>query len=167
MQIARLRRSEFGQSSERLDAELTQLTLALKELEAGEGERREDRAQDAPPPPEAAAERPARSPLPDHLPRVVGEYAAACACPRCGGALRWFWEDVAEVLDHVPASFRVVRHVRAKLSARASRRACEAVVQALAPDLPIRRGRATAGLLAHVLVAKYADHLPLYRQSEV
>jgi transposase len=166
LQIARLRRSQFGQSSERLDAELAQLTLALEELEAGKGERRRDRAEDAPPP--EAAEKPARRPLPEHLPRVVVEHAAACACPRCGGVLRRFGEDVTEVLDYVPASFCVVRHVRAKFSCRA----CESVVQAPAPDLPIRRGRATAGLLAHVLVAhvlvaKYADHLPLYRQSEI
>ena len=142
LQIARLRRLQFGQSSERLDAELAQLTLALEELEAGEGERGEDHAQDAPAPPEAAAEKPAGRPLPDHQPRTVVEHQSPCACPRCGGALR---------------------HVRAKLSCRA----CEAVVQVPAADLPIRRGHATAGLLAHVLVAKYADHLPLYRQSEI
>lgn len=77
--------------------------------------------------------------------------------------MRKFGEDVTEVLDDLPASFRVIRHVRPKFSCRA----CEMVVQAPAPDRPIRRGRATAGLLAHVLVAKYADHLPLYRQCDI
>jgi transposase len=163
LQIARLRRTQFGQSSERLDAEIAQLTLALEELEAGEGERRQDRARDAPLEPEATAHKPARRPLPEHLPRVVVAHAAACVCPACGGALRPLGEDVTEVLDYVPASFRVIRHVRAKLSCRS----CETITQAPAPELPIRRGRATAGLLAHVLVAKFADHLPLYRQSEI
>ncbi len=70
---------------------------------------------------------------------------------------------MTEVLDYVPASFRVVRHVRPKFSCRQ----CEAITQAPAPSLPIRRGRAGPGLLAHVLVAKFCDHLPLYRQSEI
>lgn len=77
--------------------------------------------------------------------------------------MRPLGEDVTEVLDYVPASFRVIRHVRPKFSCRL----CESITQAAAPELPIRRGRASAGLLAHVLVAKFADHLPLYRQSEI
>jgi transposase len=70
---------------------------------------------------------------------------------------------VTEVLDYVPGSFRVIRHVRPKLSCRG----CEAIAQAPAPDLPIRRGLAGAGLLAHVLTAKHCDHQPLYRQAEM
>jgi transposase len=70
---------------------------------------------------------------------------------------------VTEVLDYVPGSFRVTRHVRPKLSCRS----CEGIAQAPVPSLPIERGRAGPGLLAHVLVAKYADHLPLYRQAEI
>ena len=72
-------------------------------------------------------------------------------------------EDVTEVLDYVPASFKVVRHVRPKLSCRV----CEMIVQLPMPSLPIERGKPGPGLLAHVLVAKYADHLPLYRQSGI
>jgi transposase len=83
--------------------------------------------------------------------------------PRCGGELRRFGEDVTEVLDYRPASFRVIRHVRPKFTCRS----CEAITQAPAPSLPIRRGRASAALLAHVLVSKFCDHLPLYRQSEI
>ena len=79
------------------------------------------------------------------------------------GALRRLGEDVTEVLDYAPGRFRVVRHVRPRWACRA----CERVTGAPAPSLPIPRGRATAGLLAHVLVAKYADHLPLYRQSAI
>jgi transposase len=163
LQLARLRRMQFGRSSEKLDAEIAQLTLALEDLEAGI-----DR-KDPPAEPEPSArsdlpdQKPARRPLPGHLPRMTVAHEAACACPQCGGALRPLGEDVTEVLDYVPASFRVIRHVRPKFSCRS----CEAITQAPAPELPVRRGRATAGLLAHVLVAKFADHLPLYRQSEI
>jgi transposase len=77
--------------------------------------------------------------------------------------LRPLGEDVTEVLDYTPASFRVIRHVRPKLSCRN----CETIAQAEVPSLPIQRGLATPALLAHVLVAKYADHCPLYRQAEI
>jgi transposase len=77
--------------------------------------------------------------------------------------LRPLGEDVTEVLDYVPACFRVIRHVRPKLSCRR----CESIAQAPVPSLPIQRGLATPALLAHVLVAKYADHCPLYRQAEI
>ena len=73
---------------------------------------------------------------------------------KCGGALRPLGEDVTEVLDYVPGSFRVIRHVRPKLSCRG----CESIAQAPAPSLPIHRGLASPALLAHVLVAKYCDH---------
>ena len=85
------------------------------------------------------------------------------ACPDCGGRLRELGEDVAEMLERVRACFKVIRHVRPKLSCDA----CERIVQAPAPSRPIDRGLAGPGLLAHVLVSKYADHLPLYRQSEI
>jgi transposase len=163
LQLARLRRMQFGASSEKLDNEIAQLTLALEELETV-ADRKITSADDAAAViGEGAAQKPARRPLPEHLPRRVVEHAVACACPQCGGALRRLGEDVTEVLDYVPASFRVIRHVRPRFSCRV----CEAITQAPAPELPIRRGRASAGLLAHVLVAKYADHLPLYRQSEI
>jgi transposase len=84
-------------------------------------------------------------------------------CPACGGKLERLGEDVSEQLDYVPASFRVIRHVRPKFACTH----CDTLVQADAPSRPIARGVAGAGLLAHVLVAKYADHLPLYRQSEM
>ncbi len=77
--------------------------------------------------------------------------------------MRPLGEDVTEVLDYVPACFRVIRHVRPKLSCRS----CESIAQAPVPSLPIQRGLATPALLAHVLVAKYADHCPLYRQAEI
>jgi transposase len=162
LQLARLRRMQFGKSSERLDAEIAQLTLALEELETVTP-RPEEPTTTAPDIADAARAKPARRPLPDHLPRSTVAYAVADVCPRCGGAVHKLGEDVTEVLDYVPASFRVIRQVRPKVSCRM----CEAISQAPTPELPIHRGRATAGLLAHMLVAKYADHLPLYRQSEI
>ncbi len=162
MQLAKLRRMQFGRSSEKLDAAITQLELALEDLEEEQGAQ-EAAIPAAEPPDVTSTVKPIRRPLPDHLPRHVVEHATACACPACGGTLRRLGEDVTEVLDYIPASFRVVRHVRPKFSCRQ----CETITQAPAPSLPIRRGRAGPGLLAHVLVAKFCDHLPLYRQAEI
>ena len=97
-----------------------------------------------------------------HLPREEIVHLGACACPQCGGALRKIGEDVAETLD-IPGRFKVVRHVRDAFSCRI----CEIVVQTPAPYHPIARGRAGAGLLAHIVVSKFDDHLPLYRQAEI
>jgi transposase len=112
---------------------------------------------------QALVEKPHRKPLPEHLPREEDVHEPSCTCPNCGGQMRRLGEDVTEVLEYVPASFKVIRHVRPKLSCRL----CETIVQQPMPSLPIERGRPGPGLLAHVLVAKYADHLPLYRQSGI
>jgi transposase len=165
LRLAKLLRERFGASSEKLRGAIEQLELILGDLE-------EQVAQTAPPEPDEPAvpsdtepprRKPARKPLPETLPRDVVEHAAPCACPKCGGLLRPLGEDVTEVLDYVPGAFRVTRHVRPKLSCRS----CEGIAQAPAPSLPIHRGMAGPGLLAHVLVAKYCDHLPLYRQAEI
>jgi transposase len=161
-QLAKLRRMHFGRSSERLSAAIAQLELALEDLEEQEAAK-PVKAAPAEPAADADALKPARRPLPGHLPREVVTHLTACACPRCGSELRRLGEDVTEVLDYRPASFRVIRHVRAKFTCRA----CETITQAPAPSLPVRRGRASAALLAHVLVSKFCDHLPLYRQSEI
>jgi transposase len=165
LRLARLLRERFGTSSEKLRREIEQLELLLGEAEeqVAEATPAEPAAPAAPTPSETQRRKPARRPLPATLPRDVVEHAAPCACPRCGGVLRPLGEDVTEVLDYVPGSFRVTRHVRPKLSCRS----CEGIAQAPAPSLPIHRGLAGPGLLAHVLVAKYADHLPLYRQAEI
>ncbi|MGV7211664.1 IS66 family transposase [Oxalobacteraceae bacterium A2-2] len=156
--IAKLRRMQFGRKSEKLDHQIEQLELQLEDLETDEGEVLKAPPASAP----APRNKPARKPLPDHLPRDEKVYLpAADACPACGGGLRHLGEDVAEQLEYVPASFRVIRHVRPKLACSC----CDAIVQAPAPSRPIERGIPGPGLLAHVLVAKFADHLPLYRQS--
>lgn len=160
LQIAKLRRMQFGRKSEKLDRQIEQLELQLEDLQADEGETERDLPQPAKGP---RAKTP-RKPLPDHLPRDEKVHQPAeQACPACGGGLKYLGEDVAEQLEYVPASFRVIRHVRPKLACAC----CDAIVQAPAPSRPIERGIAGPGLLAHIVVAKFADHLPLYRQSVI
>jgi transposase len=163
--LARALRVAFGRSSEKLRTQVEQLELTLTDIDELLGETAPDdnAAVAASPTPPSTADKPVRRPLPAGLPRDVVAHAAPCACPACGGALRPLGEDITEVLDYVPGSFRVTRHVRPKLSCRA----CETIAQAPAPNLPVLRGRAGPGLLAHVLVAKYCDHLPLHRQAEI
>jgi len=161
-QLARLRRMTFGTSSEKLAQEITQLELALEEYEA-EAATVDERTVDAAPRPERPS--PIRA-LPEHLPRedVVHEPATGnCACPSCGGELRRLGLDADEQLDVAPVSWRVVRNLRPKYSCRA----CEAIVQAPAPVKAVARGKATFAMLAHVVVAKFDHHLPLYRQAEM
>ena len=105
--------------------------------------------------------KPARRPLPEHLPRERVVYPSPSACPCCGGALHKLGEDVTETLELVPRQWKVIQHVREKFSCRS----CETITQPPAPSHPIARGRAGPGLLAHVLFAKYGLHLPLNRQS--
>ena len=159
VRIAELKRLQFGQSSEKLAHEIEQLELELDELHEDEAAQ----AAERPAAVQALIGKPARRPLPPHLPREDEVHEPSCTCPNCGGQMRKLGEDVTEVLEYVPASFKVIRHVRPKLSCRV----CETIVQAPMPSLPIERGRPGPGLLAHVLVAKYADHLPLYRQSGI
>jgi transposase len=162
LQIAQLKRMQFGRSSEQLNEKIAQLELALEDLEAAEAT-----APAAAPVPETVREKSTRRPLPAHLPRenVLHEPlpSEACTCPACGGTMRLLGEDVAELLEYIPDRFKVIRHIRPKLAC--SR--CEKIVQAPAPSRPIARGLAGPGMLAHVLVSKYADHLPLYRQSQI
>ncbi len=166
--IARLRRLQFGRKSEKIQREIEQLELQLDDLEENAAEKNQ-RAENTLPPPAAAifasvTEKPARRPLPDHLPRQTETHQPEQeSCPGCGGELRKLGEDVSEMLEYVPARFKVIRHVRPKLSCTK----CDVIVQAEAPSRPIARGLAGPGLLAHVLVSKYADHQPLYRQAEI
>jgi len=115
-QIAKLRRMQFGRSSERISHQIEQLELRLEELETGEAQ---DIAQaEAEDRPARQRVRPKRKPLPDHLPRqeIVHQPEAdgACTCPDCGAGMAKLGEDVTEVLDYVPGRFQVIRHVRPK-----------------------------------------------------
>src|SRR6202163_4996834 len=160
--IAKLRRLQFGRSSEKRECQIEQLELRLEELEARRTQ--ETAAVKESAPASTAAARPVRRALPDHLPREVRKYLPKQeACPDCGGKLKHLGEDVSEILEYVPASLKVIQYVRPKLACAC----CDRIVQAEAPSRPIERGIAGPGLLAHVLVSKYCDHLPLYRQSEI
>ena len=163
--IAKLRRMQFGRKSEKLERQIEQLELRLDELEAARAENAAagGAASMAAPVVKRAA-RSARQPLPAHLPRETHKVLPKQeTCPDCGGELKPLGEDVSEMLEWVPEHFKVIRQVRPKLACAC----CDKIVQAEAASRPIERGMAGPGLLAHVLVSKYADHLPLYRQAEI
>jgi transposase len=159
IELARLKRMQFGRSSEQLDQTIAQLELSLEELEASESELLAPLVS----PPAVEKAKPARRALPESLPRETVVHEAPCNCPGCGGSLRALGEDVAEILEYVPSRFKVMRHVRPKFSCAS----CQQIVQMPAPNRPIARGLAGPGLLAHVLVSKYCDHLPLHRQAQI
>jgi transposase len=160
IELARLKRMQFGRSCEKLDRSIAQLELSLEELEASQSEIALPVSST---PPTIETRKPARRPLPESLVRETVVHEAPCNCPACGAALRAFGEDVAEILEYVPSRFKVIRHVRPKFSCAT----CQRIVQAAAPLRPVARGVAGPGLLAHVLVSKYCDHLPLHRQSQI
>jgi transposase len=157
--IAKLRRMQFGRKSEKLDRQIEQLELRLEELEADEGAT----PVGIPRTPRTTPEQVQRKPLPEHLPREIQTHLPESyqTCTGCGAPMKQLGEDVSEQLEYVPASFRVIRHVRPWFACSCY----EHIAQAAAPSRPIERGMAGPGLLAHVLVSKFADHLPLYRQS--
>jgi transposase len=164
--VKELRRALFGRRSEKA-AHPDQLQLALEDIEQAlaEAEAQEEKTGG----PRQAARRQQRrvnrGALPRHLPREeVMIEPESTTCPGCHGALHRIGEDVAERLDVIPAQFRVIVTRRPKYGCRA----CEsAVVQAPAPARLIEGGLPSERLVAHVLVSKYADHLPLYRQSQI
>ncbi len=163
LQIARFKRTQFGASSERYEGQLLQLELLVEDLEATQAYTQP--AREIQPIESAAptATSSVRRSLPSHLPRQSIEHTPSCTCSTCGSDMTKIGEDVSEMLEYVPASFKVIRHVRPKLSCPQ----CHTIIQQPAPSRPIDRGLPGPGLLAHVLVGKYADHLPLYRQSEI
>jgi transposase len=169
IRIARLKKQKFGPSSEKIAREIDQLQLALEDIEvamaAADGPA-------APAEPAAIAEAPAERAPPRRRgkPRIAASTRRERVvldpgerCPDCGGSLRLLGEDVAEMIEIVAAQLKVIETARLKKSCRQ----CERIVQPAAPTRPIPRGMAGPGLLAHILVAKYDDHLPLYRQGEI
>ena len=157
--IRRFQRAQFGRRSERIDGD--QLALGLEDLDADIA-----RLQARHPAASAHVSSPPashRQGLPEHLPREdVAIDIDERVCPCCGGALHVIGETVSEMLDFVPAQLRVLRIRRPKYGCRA----CGTIHQAPSPERPIAKGMASPGLLAHVLVSKYCDHTPLYRQSK-
>lgn len=164
-ELATLKRARFGRSSEKLDRRIEQLELLIGDLQEGSAENtaRSDALQSQPM--RAARKvRGPRRPLPDHLPREIIRHEPPACCPGCGGArLTVLGEDRREVLEYVPAHFKVIVHVRPKVSCRA----CERITQPPMPSVPLERALPGPALLAHVAVSKFSDHLPLHRQSEI
>jgi transposase len=162
--IAKLRREQYGQSSERGRKLLDQLELQLEELAAETSETAVTAEE------KAAADvksftrrRPVRAPLPAHLPRERVVVPAPCTCPLCGGRLAKLGEDITETLEVVPRQWKVIQTVREKFTCRS----CEKITQPPAPFHAIARARAGASLLAMILYAKFGQHQPLNRQSDV
>ncbi len=161
-QLDKLRRMNFGSCSEKVSRRIAQMEADLKALQK-ESDTLTGRVDDP------AVQRPlrqtrTRKPFPESLPRDEKRLLpAASCCPECGGSLSYLGEDAAEQLELMRSAFRVIRTVREKHACTQ----CDAIVQAPAPSRPIDRGIAGPGLLARVLISKYAEHTPLYRQSEM
>ena len=163
--LAKLQRRQFGRQSEQLTDE--QLQFAFEEIEATLAENAAEAGKQSPAlrDQQKKRRRADRGRLPAHLPRIEQVLAPeATACPCCQGPLVEIGVDAAERLDVIPAQFRVIVTKRPKLACRA----CPGVVlQAAAPARLIEGGMPTEATVAHVLVARYADHLPLYRQAQI
>ena len=163
--IKDMNRHRFGRRAEALPAD--QLLLGLEEAEQNEAEAAAEAEAKSPPMREEAKRkrRANRGSLPSHLPEIETIVdIGSKACPCCGGHLHCIGEEVSKKLDIVPAQFRVLVVRRPKYACRA----CEdVVIQAPAPARVIEGGMPTEALVAHVLVSKYADHLPLYRQAQI
>jgi transposase len=163
LQILKLRRMQFGKRSEKRAFEIEQLELLVENLETAAAERSCELDQ------KTAKKRAPGVPKPRrefgaHLPRETQTIAPhQSCCPDCGSELKHLGEDVSEIIEVEPVRFKVIRHARPKLACAS----CDTIVQAPAPTRPIERGMAGPGLLAHVVVGKFADHLPLYRQAEM
>jgi len=156
-QLAAHRKARFGSKSESLD----QLAFDLREdteiARAAEAQHDETGPDDDAAPPDMPAKRQhSRAPLPDHLERQTEVLSPGDACASCGGALRPVGEDVTQELEYIPGRFVIREIVRPRMACKC----CETFAQAPLPSRPIERGRAGPGLLAHVLVGKYCDHLP-------
>ena len=170
LRIAKLKKQVFGQSSEKIEREIEQLELALEDLLIASAESEttvpdDDQEEAALEAAKDTADRPPRRRprVSDSTPRERQELDPGSCCPDCGGDLRVVGEDVSEMLDLIAAQLKVVQIARPKKSCRR----CERMVQVPAPSRPISGSMAGAGLLAHILVSKFDDHLPLYRQQEI
>jgi transposase len=161
--IAKLKREQYGQSSERGRQLIDQLELQLEELEASAAE-----AETAAEPADGTSvisftrKRPVRAPFPAHLPRERVVIPGPIACPCCGGKLAKLGETITETLEVVPRQWKVIQTVREKFTCRS----CEKITQPPAPFHVIARARAGASLLAMILYAKFGEHQPLNRQSD-
>lgn len=157
-QLALLKAKKFGKSSEKIAKRIEELELRIEEKEA---------AIEAATSVKAVTEgrnKPKRLKLPEDLLRTEVTIPAPAICDDCGGAeFRKISDDVSEILEYVPSSFRVIKHIRPRCACIN----CEKIVQGYAPSNTIDKGKAGPGMLAHIIVQKYCNHLPLYRQSQI
>ena len=165
-QLALLKKQRFGKSSEKLESQIAELEAKIEEgelLEAAKTQANEDKQSLG-----AAEEKPKNIPkrqkLPENLERIDEILNPDPICPDCGGEIfRKIADDISETLEYIPSSFKVIRHIRPRCACIN----CEKIVQAYPASKPIAKGMAGPGLLAHILVQKYCNHLPFYRQSEI
>ncbi len=172
IQIARLKKQKFGASSEKVEREIEQLELALEGIEIARAEQdltpeepdTEDDTDAAVDAKDKTSTKRRRKPrVSDDTPRERIVLDPGDDCPHCGGPLRLMGEDVSEILEFISAKLKLVETARLKKTCRR----CEKITQMPAPSRPVPRGMAGPGLLAYILVSKYDDHLPLYRQGEI
>ena len=160
-QLALLKKQRFGQSSEKLNNQIAELETKIEEgelLEAASDLKQIDVLEDKP------KNIPKRQRLPENLERIDEVLNPDSICPECGGEeFRKIADDISESLEYMPSSFKVIRYIRPRCVCIN----CEKVVQAYPASKPIAKGMAGPGLLAHLLVQKYCNHLPFYRQSEI
>ena len=161
-EIAILKRHKFAKRSEQISPAQGSLLddLLSTDLEAIDAELKALRPAPAP---GETRQQSKRAPLPPQFPRTVIRHEPETTQCSCGCQLQRIGEDVSEKLDYTPGVFTVEQHVRGKWACRQ----CETLTQAPVPAQVIDKGIPTAGLLAHVMVAKFADHLPLYRQEKI
>lgn len=164
-QLALLKAKRFGKSSEKLDKQIADLELKIEEEEENNcNQVIDDSLEKIESDNKKEKNKPKRNPLPEHLPRVEKIINPDPVCPDCGSDdFHKISDDISETLDYVPASFKVIRTIRPRCACKN----CEKIVQADIPDRAIAKGKAESGLLAHILVQKYCNHLPYYRQSEI
>jgi transposase len=163
LQIAKLRREQYGSSAERTRRLIDQMELQLEDLEADatqDGLAAAETAGKASTVAAFARKRPAKKPFPEHLPRERVVIPAPCSCPACGGErLSKLGEDVTETLEVIPRAWKVIQTVREKFSCRD----CEKITQPPAPFHVVPRGWAGPSFLAMLLFEKYGQHQPLNR----
>lgn len=166
-QLALLKAKRYGKSSEKLDKQIEEIELKIEENELILGFKTEQdnvNSDKSIATVDDSKQKPKRQKLPEHLPREAAVLKPVDQCPACGGVeFRKISDDISETLEYVPSSFKVIRHVRPRCACTH----CEKIVQAYAPSKAIDKGKPGSGLLAHILIQKYCNHLPLYRQSQI
>ena len=164
LQLKLLQDKRYGSSSEKLDNQINQLSLFIEEKEIKNCSDKDSELGIIKKVQRENKDKPTRQQLPEHLAREDIRLSPNKECPECGGEeFRAISEDISESLEYVPASFKVVRYIRPRCVCKK----CEKIVQAYPASKPIDKGIAGPGLLAHILVQKYCNHLPIYRQHQI